>query len=149
MNVFLFGPACLVFTILGSRLFSIYAATLAVVVIDLTPLLSGFMGFDKSHWYGLMHTPVFGVLVALIVSAAFWKNERWAAIVGGFFGAMIHLPLHSAYTEQFAVELAKWGNRESAREASTEVETLCLIAFFIAGIVWAVKRIKNRNKYTV
>ncbi len=134
----LLGPAVLLRSIVGHQYFSILAAALAVIVMDLSRLLHGVTGVDL---YAALHTPLGAIGVATCLSLVFWKKRRWAAVSGSLFGALTHVPLHAAYTIQFAEKLAQWGDAASAREAGTEVEMLSLLAMFLALLIWGGKLI--------
>jgi hypothetical protein len=143
----LLGPALLLRSIVGHQYFSILAAALAVIVMDVSRHLHGLTSIDV---YEFLHTPLGAIGLATCLSLVLWKRKRWAAVSGSLFSTLTHIPLHAAYTIQFAEKLAQWGNAASAREAGTEVEMLSLLAMFLALLIWGGKLIVRKlfNKTT-
>lgn len=134
-----FGPALLVREVVGKKNFGLWSFAVTQVAFDLEPVIRISMDLEgKLH--ETTHTPLFGVIYALLAIAICWRWERWSTIPAAIFGSVSHLWLDSMYHSDVAEIITKWGSYEAALYPA-ETEMLCLMAFVFWGLVTGIRKV--------
>ncbi len=123
-----FGPALLVREIVGKKNFGIWSFAATQVAFDAEPVIRILLDLEgKLH--ETTHTPLFGVIYALLAIALCWRWEKRGAVVGAVFGSVSHLWLDSMYHSDVAEIITRYGAEQLISLSPTETERLCFLGF--------------------
>ncbi len=132
-----FGPALVVREVVGRKNFGIWSFATTQVAFDLEPIIR--ILFDlEGKLHETTHTPVFGVIYALLAIALCWRWEKRGAVVGAIFGSVTHLWLDALYHADVAEMVAKWGSYQNAINPAG-VEVFCFFTLILWALISGVK----------
>lgn len=142
-----FGPGLLAREIIGKERFGIAAFAVAQVAFDTEPLVR--IIFDiPGDLHQTTHAPMFGVVFILLSVLLTWRWERWSAVTGAVFGVISHLWLDAIYHADVLRNMAQFVDPETVREAGTDAEVVCGIAFVLYGLLVGVRAVlRNRIEH--